>query len=234
MIASSGVDSLKSGLDAHYRHINILLESSDEDLAILRKKRPKRNALEEIDYQIERKSYNGKLISPSDLTSRLPVFSQNRNRNGFQHIADKRWRHGIRDNNPAVISLLAYYKAEKEYLENILTVEELDRLERGSFAISPAHIFPAFTDRGESSWTSDKIVRDLSIMNKGFDKISASPLNGKHAITREDAQIAFDYLNQYEHYDLSPTRQVLYILLHRRLNDGFYDTDKFSDIALGI
>lgn len=234
MIASSGVDSLKYGLDAHYKHINILLESSDEDLAILRKKRPKRNALEEINYQIERKNYNGKLISPSDLTSRLPVFSQSRNRNGFQHIADKRWKDGIRDSNPAVMALLTYYKAEKEYLESILTMEELDNLERGSFAISPAHIYPAFKNRKEESWSSDKIVRDFSIMNKGFDKIRSSDLNGKHAITKEDALIAFDYLKEFNFDSLSPTRQVMYMILYRRLKNGFYDTDKFSDIALGI
>jgi hypothetical protein len=231
MVPSNGLEHLKYGLEAHYTQNEYLLSCTDSELAELGKIKPKRTSLEEVNYQLERKSYNSKLIKANDLISRLPVFSQARNRNGKQHIADKRWKKALKDNNLNVMWLTNYYKYEEEYIK---TVFPDIKWTRGSFAISPCHIYPAFTDRKEDSWTPNKIVRDLSIINKAFDKISSSPLNGKHAITKEDAQIAIDYLDLFHWDELSVTRQILYLVLSNRIANGFYNVDRFSDIALKI
>ena len=231
MVPSSGLKHLTYGLEAHYTQNEYLLDCSDSELKELGKTRPKRSSIDEINYQIDRKSYNGKIIKASDLISRLPVFSQSRNRNGKQHIADKRWKDAVKQENPKVLWLIEYYAVEEELVrEKFPDV----RWTRGSFAISPCHIYPAKKDRGEDSWTPDKILRDLSLVNKVFDKISASPLNGKHAITEEDAQIAIDYLDGFDFFDLSVSRQALYHILKNRIENGFYKIDKITDIALGI
>lgn len=231
MIPVSGLDHLRYGLEAHYKQNNLLENFSDEELAILQKKRPKRSAIEEIDYQIDRKSYNGKIIQASDLISRLPFASQSRNRNGKQNIADKRWKNAIKDENPKVLRLLEWFEEEESYIR---TKFPNVAWTRGTFAISPCHIYPAKKDRGEDSWTSDKILRDLSIVNKCFDKISASPLGGKHAINAEEAQIALDYLDTFDYNDLSISRQVFYVILFRRIVQKFYETYYIADTDLEI
>lgn len=230
-VPSSGLDHLKKGLEAHYIQNEYLLECTDLELAELGKIRPKRTSIEEVNYQIERKSYNGEIIKASALISRLPVFSQSRNRNGKQSIADKRWRDAVKIENQKVQWLINYYETEEDMIK-----ERFPNVEwtKGTFSISPCHIYPAKKDRGEDSWTPDKILRDLSLVNKCFDKISASPLNGKHAVSIEDANIALDYLDLFDFNDLSVSRQALYVILSNRIQNGFYDTDKITDIALGI
>jgi len=223
--------NLQYGLDAHYKHTELLFGFTDEELTILQKKRPKRSAIDEINYQIERKEYNGKLIAPSDLISRLPFASQSRNRNGKQHIADSRWKKSIKDENPDVLRLIEWYAEEESVIR---TRFPHVKWTRGSFAISPCHIYPAKKDRGEDSWTSDKILRDLSIVNKVFDKISSSDLKGKHAIDANDAQIAINYLDDFDWDKLSVSRQVLYVILQRRLSKDFYTEFKITDIDLDI
>jgi hypothetical protein len=230
-IPVNGLESLKNALIAHYKHTAYLNEFSDEELVILQKKRPKRSYIEEIAYQIERKGYNGKLIKPSDLYSRLPIYSQSRNRNGHQNIADKRWRNALSLGNEKAIHLKSYYKSEERYIKRLFP--DIKWI-RGSFAISPCHIYPAIKDRGPESWTPDKIVRDLSIINKAFDKISSSKLGGKHAINLEDANIAIEYLKSFEYDQLSITRRILLHILEIRVANGFYDKDIFSDIYLGM
>jgi len=228
-IPSSGLEHLKYGLEAHYTQNEYLLECSDDELKELGKKRPKRSSIEEINYQISRKDYSHTVIKANDLISRLPVFSQSRNRNGKQLIATKRWTDGIKAKNPKVEYLIKYYANEEDLIR--LNFPDV-KWTRGSFAISPAHIYPALKDRGESAWTSDKIVRDLSIINKAFDKISSSDLQGKHATSKEDAIVALNFLSTQT--DLSTTRQVLNFVLQRRVEVGFYDSDLISDIYLGI
>jgi hypothetical protein len=231
IISVSGLDHLRYGLNAHYRHTELLFGFSDEELTILQKKRPKRDFMAEIDYQIERKSYNGKIIQASDLISRLPFSSQSRNRNGKQNIADSRWKKAIKEENSDVLRLIEYY-AEEESV--ICTKFPHVKWTKGSFAISPCHIYPAKKDRGEDSWTSEKILRDLSIVNKVFDKISASKLGGKHAINSEDALVAIEYLDNHQWDTLSISRQVLYVLLQRRISQNFYENYKITDLDLNI
>lgn len=231
MIPANGLDSLIYGLEAHNRHTELLFGFSEEELTILQKKRPKRDFMEEIEYQIERKDYNGKFISPSDLISRLPYQSQARNRNGKQSIADSRWRKAVKDENPDVLRLIEWYAEEESYIR---TAFPHVKWTKGSFAISPCHIYPARKDRGEDSWSSDKILRDLSIINKVFDKISASPLAGKHAIDVNDAQIAIDYLDDWHWDALSISRQVFYMVMQRRIAQDFYLEYKITDLDLDI
>jgi len=231
MIQKSGLDSLRYGLEAHYKHTELLFGFSDEELTILQKKRPKRSAIDEIDYQIDRKSYNKEVIAPSDLISRLPYMSQSRNRNGKQSIADSRWRNAIKNENFHVLRLIEWYEEEESYVKTKFPNVSWTK---GSFAISPCHIYPAKKDRGEDSWTPDKILRDLSIVNKVFDKISASPLAGKHAINAEDAKIAIEYMDSFDWSSLSISRQVLYMILTRRIAQNFYQTYFITDIDLDI
>jgi hypothetical protein len=230
-IPKSGFAHLKKGLEAHYIQTEYLLECTDEELSELGKQRPRRSSLEEVNYQIERKEFDLAHIKASNLISRLPVFSQSRNRNGKQHIADKRWRDALKNENPKVLSLIEYYKYEENFIKATFPDVEWTK---GTFAISPCHIYPAKKDRGEDSWTPDKILRDLSLVNKCFDKISASPLNGKHAVSIEDANIALDYLDLFDFNDLSVSRQALYLILSNRVVDGFYENFDFTDIDLGI
>lgn len=228
-IPANGLEHLKYGLEAHYTQNEYLLECSDSELKELGKKRPKRSSMEEINYQISRKDYSHTVIKANDLISRLPVFSQSRNRNGKQLTATKRWKNGIKNQNFKVLSLIEYFKEEEKLIKSYYTDVNWTK---GSFAISPAHIYPALKDRGESAWTPDKIVRDLSIINKAFDKISSSPLKGKHAVTKEDAIIAMDFLMSQD--NLSVTRRILLFVLSHRIGNGFYDSDIFSDIYLEL
>jgi len=112
MIPANGLDSLRTGLEAHYRQTELLFGFTDEELLILQKKRPKRDFMDEIEYQIERKDYNGMYIAPSDLISRLPYQSQARNRTGKQHIADARWKNALKSQNSDVLRLMHYYAKE--------------------------------------------------------------------------------------------------------------------------
>ena len=230
-IPASNLDRLRYGLEAHYTQTKILEDATPEELAILRKMKPRNNALDEINYQIGRKGYNLQVILANDLVSRLPYMSQSRNRNGKQHIADSRWKNAIKKSNFKVLALIDWYKDEEIFIKNIFPDIEWTK---GSFAISPCHIYPAKRDRGEDSWTPDKILRDLSLVNKVFDKISASDLNGKHAINTNDAIIALKYLNSFNWDELSVSRQSLFFILKRRLSLGFYSHVAFTDIDLGI
>lgn len=231
MIPDNGLDSLRTGLEAHYKHTELLFGFTDEELLILQKKRPKRDFMAEIEYQIERKDYNGMYISPSDLISRLPYQSQARNRTGKQHIADVRWKKALKNQNPDVLRLIEYYAEEENHVRSKFPDVKWTK---GSFSISPCHIYPAFTNRGEEAWTPDKILRDISLVNKCFDKISASPLNGKHAVSIEDANIALDYLYLFDFNDLSVSRQALYVILYYRFLNNFYNDYKITDIDLDI
>ena len=231
IIPTSGLDHLIYGLEAHHKQTELLFGFTDEELTILQKKRPRRDFMTEIEYQIERKDYNGKYIQASDLISRLPFMSQSRNRNGKQHIADSRWKRAIKDENSDVLRLIEYYAEEESVIR---TKFPHVRWTKGSFAISPCHIYPALKDRGEDSWTPDKILRDLSIVNKCFDKISSSPLAGKHAIDENDTQIALDYLDTFDFHDLSISRQIFYHILTRRIAQNFYQTYFITDIDLDI
>ena len=230
-IPKAGFEHLKYGLEAHYTQNEYLLGCSDEELKELSKMRPRRSSLEEIEYQIERKSFDLAHIRANELISRLPVFSQSRNRNGKQHIADSRWKNAIKNENPDVLRLIEWYEEEESYIRTKFSTV---RWTKGSFAISPCHIYPAKKDRGEDSWTPDKILRDLSIVNKVFDKISSSDLMGKHAIDENDAQIAIDYLESFDWDELSISRQVLYVILKRRISHDFYYEYKITDIDLDI
>jgi hypothetical protein len=231
MVPSSGLEHLRYGLEAHYTQNEYLLACNDSELKELGKIRPKRASIEEINYQLERKSYNGKLIKANDLVSRLPVFSQSRNRNGKQAIADKRWKDALKSDNQKVERLVDYYEEE----ENAIRARFPNvKWTRGTFAISPCHIYPAKKNRGEDSWTPDKILRDLSIVNKCFDKISSSPLQGKHATNAEEAQIAIDYLDSFDFDDLSTSRQIFYWIMQRRIAQNFYGIYYITDLDLEI
>ena len=231
IVPANTFDHLLYGLEAHYKQTELLEKFSDEELEILQKKRPRRSSIDEIDYQIERKDYNGKIIAASDLISRLPFASQSRNRNGKQNIADKRWKNALKSENFRVERLIEWFEEEESFIKTKFPTVAWTK---GTFAISPCHIYPAKKDRGEDSWTPDKILRDLSIVNKCFDKISASSLNGKHATTTEEAQIALDYLDEFDYNDLSISRQVFYVILFRRIVQKFYETYYITDIDLEI
>ena len=231
IIPAAGFKHLQYGLEAHYTQNEYLLSCTDLELSDLGKIRPKRTSIEEINYQIERKSYNSKKIKANDLISRLPVFSQSRNRNGKQHLADSRWKNAIKNENPKVLRLIEYFEEE----ESVIRTKYPDvHWTRGTFAISPCHIYPALKDRGEDSWSPDKILRDLSIVNKCFDKISASPLNGKHAVDSNDAKIAIEYLDSFNFDDLSISRQIYYYILNRRISQNFYGTYYITDLDLEV
>jgi len=231
IIPASGFKHLQYGLEAHYTQNEYLLSCTDAELSELSKIRPKRTSIEEVNYQIERKSYNSKEIKANDLISRLPVFSQSRNRNGKQHIADTRWKNAIKNENSRVLRLIEYFEEEESVIR---TKYPNVHWTRGTFAISPCHIYPALRDRGEDSWSPDKILRDLSIVNKCFDKISASPLNGKHAIDSNDAKIAIEYLDSFDFDELSISRQIFYYILNRRISQNFYETYYITDLDLKI
>jgi len=230
-IYKSGLEHLKYGLNAHYNQNEYLLSCSQDELRELGKIKPKRTSLDEVNYQIGRKGYDSQVILANDLVSRLPVFSQSRNRNGKQHIADKRWRDALKNSNVNALWLKNYYKYEEDYIK--MHFPDV-KWTKGSFAISPCHIYPALKDRKEDSWSPDKICRDLSIINKAFSKISSSSLQGKHAINKQEAHIALDYLEEFDFNDLSVTRQILYIVLEHRISNGFYNIDRFTDNALGL
>jgi hypothetical protein len=229
-ISPNNLNNLILGLKKHFEHHKYLNGASGEELALIGKNKPKRDAIAEIEYQLERKEFNGLLLKPSQLLSRLPYQSQSRNRNGKQNIADKRWK----TDNQKVEALKFYYHTEAEFIKTFLVPSELDSLPKGSFAISPCHIEPALEDRDEDSWTPVKICRDLSIMNKGFDKIKACELKGAHAINQEQALIALEYLKTLNWDEMSVTRKVMYYILWFRTKNNFYSKFDITDIGLGL
>ena len=230
-IPTSGFEHLKYGLEAHYTQTEYLMDCNDDELKELGKIRPKRSSINEINYQIIRKGFNGEIIKANQLISRLPVFSQSRNRNGRQNIADSRWKNAIKEENSRVLRLIEYFEEEESIIR---TKYPNISWTKGTFAISPCHIYPAGKDRDASAWTPDKILRDLSIVNKCFDKISSSSLNGKHATNTEEAQIAVDYLDTFNFDDLSISRQIFYYIMQRRIAQNFYETYYITDLGLGI
>ena len=230
LVEEKNLMKLYDGLKEHIEHHIRLFNATDEELALIKKNRPKRDPIGEIDYQLERKKFMGQVLKPSALLSRLPYQSQSRNRNGKQHIADKRFK----NSNPKVEALENYYKAEVEFIKTFLTQDELDGLERGSFSISPCHIEPALTNRDENSWIPVKICRDLSIMNKGFEKIKACELKGAHAINQDQALIALNYLKTLNWDDMSVTRKVMYYILWFRTKNRFYEKYDITDIGLDL
>jgi len=137
----------------------------------------------------------------------------------------------LKSENPDVLRLVEWYEEEESYIR---TKFPHVNWMKGTFAISPCHIYPAKKDRGEDSWTPEKILRDISLVNKVFDKISSSDLQGKHATNAIEAQIAIDYLDQFEWDTLSISRQALYVLLFRRIVQNFYDEYKITDVDLDI
>lgn len=232
-IKKNNLDNLKHGLALHYEHNEKLANASDEELAQIGKKRPRRSPIEEINYQIERKGYNGEFIVPNQLLSRLPLQSQSRNRNGKQHIANKRWKNALKDRQYKVVALNDYYKKEAAFVQTFLTPEELYSLPRGSFSISPCHIAPALKNRDEESWSADKICRDLSIMNKAYQYVR-EPLQGRHAINKSEAFAVFKYLSKQNALTSSATKKVMFYIMWFRMRNNFYDIFDITDIGLEI
>jgi hypothetical protein len=226
--------NLKDGLTMHYEHNEKLTNASDEDLAQMHKKRPKRSAIDEINYQIERKGFDSQIIVPNQLLSRLPLQSQSRNRNGKQHIANKRWNFALKNRFEKAIALNEYYKKESAFVQTFLEPDELYSLPKGSWKVSPCHIYPALTNRDENSWTSDKICRDLGIMNKGYEYTKESPLKGRHAINKMEALAAFRYMSKLEWNQMSATRKAMYYILWFRIKNNFYEKFDITDIGLHL
>ena len=233
-VKKNNLGRLKFGLEVHYQHMNNLDSISDEALAQIGKRRPKRSAIEEINYQIERKGFQDKTIVPTELLSRLPANSQSRNRNGKQYIADKRWKDALKNRRATVVALNDYYKKEAAFVQTFLSADELYSLPKGSFKVSSCHIDPALTNRDEDSWSSDKICRDLSVMNNGFEKIKECSLKGSHALTQQEADIAFKYLSVLDYKSMSATRKVMYYILIFRRRNNFYRKFDITDLGLGI
>ena len=233
-IKKNSLDNLRSGLTLHYEHIDKLNNASDEELAQIRKKRPRRSAIEEINYQIERKGFDMQVIVPNQILSRLPLQSQSRNRNGKQHIANKRWMHAMKNRNEKVVALHEYYMKEGAFVQTFLEPDELYSLPIGSFKVSPCHIAPALKDRDEDSWSSDKICRDLSIMNKGFEYIKEGPLQGRHAVNKIEAELSLRYMMKLDWTQMSPTRKAMFLILWFRKKNNFYSKYDITDIGLNL
>lgn len=232
-IKKNNLDNLKDGLALHYEHNEKLTNASDEELAQIGKKRPRRSPIEEINYQIERKGYNGEFIVPNQLLSRLPLQSQGRNRNGKQHVANKRWKNAIKSRSEKAIALNEYYKKEAAFVQTFLEPHELYSLPIGSWKVSPCHIVPALTNRDEESWSADKICRDLSIMNKGY-QYNKEPLQGRHAINKAEAFLALKNLMKMDVSTAKPTTKAMFFILWFRMKNNFYDKFDITDIGLDL
>jgi TP901 family phage tail tape measure protein len=186
---------------------------------------------------IKRKGYGGKDVTPSQIYSRLPKFSNARNSQQNQDIADKRFRALLKSRNPHLVKLQNYLvNEEKLYLEKVLGQDVVKSLKGWDVnKLTPSHIREVRSqNRTPEDWAPSKIARDWGWFNSGLRGTKFGNVKGGHPLNAAQAREVLTNLQKTPFDKLPNEKKALQAALEYRLNrkPSYYDDFIFTDNAM--
>ena len=195
------------------------------------------NTEQELLRTIKRKGYGGQEVSPSQIYSRLPKFSNARNSQQNQDIADKRFRALLKSKNPHLLKLQNYLvNEEKVYLEKVLGQDVVKSLKGWDVnKLTPSHIREVRSqNRTPEDWAPSKIARDWGWFNSGLRGTKFGNVKGGHPLNAAQAREVLTNLQKTPFEKLPNEKKALQAALEYRLNrkPSYYDDFIFTDNAM--
>ena len=195
------------------------------------------NTEQELIRTIKRKGYGGQEVTPSQIYSRLPKFSNARNSQQNQDIADKRLRALIKSRNPHLVKLQNYLvNEEKLYLEKVLGQDVVKSLKGWDVnKLTPSHIREVRSqNRTPEDWAPSKIARDWGWFNSGLRGTKFGNVKGGHPLNAAQAREVLTNLQKTPFDKLPNEKKALQAALEYRLNrkPSYYDDFIFTDNAM--
>jgi TP901 family phage tail tape measure protein len=186
---------------------------------------------------IKRKGYGGKDVTPSQIYSRLPKFSNARNSQQNQDIADKRFRALLKSRNPHLVKLQNYLvNEEKLYLEKVLGQDVVKSLKGWDVnKLTPSHIREVRSqNRTPEDWAPSKIARDWGWFNSGLRGTKFGNVKGGHPLNAAQAREVLTNLQKTPFDKLPNEKKALQAALEYRLSrkPSYYDDFIFTDNAM--
>jgi len=195
------------------------------------------NTEQELLRTIKRKGYGGQEVSPSQIYSRLPKFSNARNSQQNQDIADKRFRALLKSKNPHLLKLQNYLvNEEKVYLEKVLGQDVVKSLKGWDVnKLTPSHIREVRSqNRTPEDWAASKIARDWGWFNSGLRGTKFANVKGGHPLNAAQARELLGNLQKTPFDKLPNEKKALQAALEYRLSrqPSYYDDFIFTDNAM--
>jgi TP901 family phage tail tape measure protein len=195
------------------------------------------NTEQELLRTIKRKGYGGQEVTPSQIYSRLPKFSNARNSQQNQDIADKRLRALIKSRNPHLVKLQNYLvNEEKVYLEKVLGQDVVKSLKGWDVnKLTPSHIREVRSqNRTPEDWAASKIARDWGWFNSGLRGTKFGNVKGGHPLNAAQAREVLTNLQKTPFDKLPNEKKALQAALEYRLSrqPSYYDDFIFTDNAM--
>ena len=195
------------------------------------------NTEQELLRTIKRKGYGGQEVTPSQIYSRLPKFSNARNSQQNQDIADKRLRALIKSRNPHLVKLQNYLvNEEKVYLEKVLGQDVVKSLKGWDVnKLTPSHIREVRSqNRTPEDWAPSKIARDWGWFNSGLRGTKFANVKGGHPLNAAQARELLGNLQKTPFDKLPNEKKALQAALEYRLSrqPSYYDDFIFTDNAM--
>ena len=195
------------------------------------------NTEQELLRTIKRKGYGGKDVTPSQIYSRLPKFSNARNSQQNQDIADKRFKALLKSKNPHLLKLQNYLvNEEKVYLEKVLGQDVVKSLKGWDVnKLTPSHIREVRSqNRTPEDWAPSKIARDWGWFNSGLRGTKFANIKGGHPLNAAQARELLGNLQKTPFDKLPNEKKALQAALEYRLNrkPSYYDDFTFTDNAM--
>jgi TP901 family phage tail tape measure protein len=186
---------------------------------------------------IKRKGYGGQDVTPSQIYSRLPKFSNARNSQQNQDIADKRFKALLKSRNPHLIKLQNYLvNEEKVYLEKVLGQDVAKSLKGWDVnKLTPSHIREVRSqNRTPEDWAAGKIARDWGWFNSGLRGTKFGNVKGGHPLNAAQAREVLTNLQKTPFDKLPNEKKALQAALEYRLSrkPSYYDDFIFTDNAM--
>jgi TP901 family phage tail tape measure protein len=186
---------------------------------------------------IKRKGYGGQDVTPSQIYSRLPKFSNARNSQQNQDIADKRFRALLKSRNPHLLKLQNYLvNEEKVYLEKVLGQDVAKSLKGWDVnKLTPSHIREVRSqNRTPEDWAAGKIARDWGWFNSGLRGTKFGNVKGGHPLNAAQAREVLTNLQKTPFDKLPNEKKALQAALEYRLSrkPSYYDDFIFTDNAM--
>jgi TP901 family phage tail tape measure protein len=195
------------------------------------------NTEQELLRTIKRKGYGGKDVTPSQIYSRLPKFSNARNSQQNQDIADKRFKALLKSRNPHLVKLQNYLvNEEKVYLEKVLGQDVAKSLKGWDVnKLTPSHIREVRSqNRTPEDWAAGKIARDWGWFNSGLRGTKFGNVKGGHPLNAAQAREVLTNLQKTPFDKLPNEKKALQAALEYRLSrkPSYYDDFIFTDNAM--
>jgi TP901 family phage tail tape measure protein len=195
------------------------------------------NTEQELLRTIKRKGYGGKDVTPSQIYSRLPKFSNARNSQQNQDIADKRFKALLKSKNPHLLKLQNYLvNEEKVYLEKVLGQDVVKSLKGWDVnKLTPSHIREVRSqNRTPEDWAASKIARDWGWFNSGLRGTKFANIKGGHPLNAGQARELLGNLQKTPFDKLPNEKKALQAALEYRLSrkPSYYDDFIFTDNAM--